>query len=197
MASQGESKRVGVLAEDASDCDVLKEIIRRVRVKKEPLGVNPFNARGCANLRRKMIPRIKLMLGEGCSAFIIVHDLDSDKRTLQLNDKDALLRELESKTYPAGAEERLICMPVEELEAWFWSDQHVLDTVARGNPATASHHPHKIIDPKGKLSQLYKRNGKSQYSTNANKELAALLDLNLCASRCPEFAELCHFIERL
>lgn len=188
---------MGVLAEDASDCDVLKEIIRRLREKKEPLGVKPFNARGCANLRRKMIPWIKVMLGEGCSAFIIVHDLDRDKGTLQLNDEAALMRELNSKKYPAGAEERLICVPVEELEAWFWSDQQLLDRVARGNPANASHHPREIIDPKGKLRQLYKRNGKSQYSTNANKELAEHLDLQICAKRCPEFAELCHFIERL
>jgi hypothetical protein len=190
-----ERKRVGVLAEDQSDCDAIAVIIRRLR--SDNLGINSFGAKGAARLMRKALPRINQWLEKGCVAFIVVHDLDRDKATGALRDQATLRRELEAIEYPRGAEQRLICVPVEELEAWFWSDQQVLDKVARGNPAKASHHPNKINDPKGELVRLSRRNGKSQYSTNDNKELAALLDLQICAQRCPEFAELRHFIERL
>jgi hypothetical protein len=195
VGDRRESKRVGVLAEDQSDCDALAVIIRRLR--SDNLGVNSFGAKGAARLMRKALPRINQWLEKGCVAFIVVHDLDRDKATGALRDQAALIRELEAIEYPRGAERRLICVPVEELEAWFWSDQNVLDKVARGNPVKASHQPHKINDPKGELTRLSRRNGKSQYSTNDNEDLARLLDLKLCVERCPEFAELCHFVEAL
>jgi hypothetical protein len=194
VADRRESKRVGVLAEDQSDCDAIAVIIRRLR---SDLGVNPFGAKGAARLMRKALPRINQWLEKGCVAFIVVHDLDRDKATGALRDQAALIRELEAIEYPRGAERRLICVPVEQLEAWFWSDQNVLNKVARGNPVQASHQPHKINDPKGELARLSRRNGKSQYSTNDNEDLARLLDLKLCAERCPEFAELCNFVEAL
>lgn len=189
-----ESRRVGVLAEDQSDCDAIAVIIRRLR---DDLGINRYGAKGAARLKRKALPRIRHWLDKGCAGFIVVHDLDRDKATGALRDKDALVRELEAIEYPRGAEQRHICVPVEELEAWFWSDQAVLDKVARGNPVKASHHPHKIEDPKGELIRLSRRNGKSHYSTNDNEALARLLDLKLCAERCPEFASLRNFIATL
>jgi hypothetical protein len=194
IAERRESKRVGVLAEDQSDCDAIGVIIRRLR---SDLGVNAFGAKGAARLMRKTLPRINQWLQKGCVAFIIVHDLDRDKATGALKDSNALIRELEAIEYPPGAERRLICVPVEELEAWFWSDQQVLDKVARGNPVKASRHPHKIVDPKGELIRLSRRNGKSQYSTNDNEQLANILDMKVCAECCPAFAELCHFVEAL
>jgi hypothetical protein len=193
-ADRPESKRVGVLAEDQSDCDAIGVIIRRLR---SDLGVNPFGAKGAARLKRKALPRINQWLEKGCVGFIVVHDLDRDKATGALRDQDALIRELEAIEYPRGAERRHICVPVEELEAWFWSDQTVLDKVARGNPVMASHHPHKIVDPKGELIRRSRRNGKAQYSTNDNEALARILDLQICAQRCPEFAALRDFIATL
>lgn len=194
-ADYRESKRVGVLAEDQSDCDTIAVIIRRLR--GNDLGVNSFGAKGAARLMRKALPRINQWINKGCVAFIIVHDLDRNKATGALRNQEALIRELEAIEYPRGAERRLICVPVEELEAWFWSDQKVLDKVARGNVVKASSQPHKIVDPKGELMRLSRRNGKSQYSTNDNAKLAQDLDLKKCAQRCREFAQLCHFVEAL
>lgn len=190
-----ESRRVGILAEDQSDCDAIAVIIRRLR--DDNLGIDTFGAKGAARLIRKVLPRINHWVEKGCVGFIVVHDLDRNKATGELRDQQALIRELEAIEYPRGAERRHICVPVEELEAWFWSDQSVLDKVARGNPVTASHHPHRIVDPKGELIRLSRRNGKSQYSTNDNKELARILDLQLCARRCPEFAALRDFVDTL
>ena len=201
VMSRRESKRVGVLAEDQTDCDAIEVIIRRLRRDNfgvdDNLGVNSWGAKGCARLTRKALPRINQWIDKGCIAFIIVHDLDRDQATGALRDQEMLIRELEAIQYPPGAERRLICVPVEELEAWFWSDQQVLNRVARGNVVKESYHPHRIRDPKGELIRISHRNGKPQYSTRDNAQLAKILDLSVCAERCREFGELREFVVSL
>lgn len=187
---------VGVLAEDITDCDVVVALIRVIH-KDKKVGVKRYGANGAPALRKKLRSQIKRMLKQGCSAFIIMHDLDRGSTTKKLNDKALLMRELEQIVDSTGVDLRFICIPVEELEAWFWSDQAVLDKVAGDNTAKAHHHPHMIDDPKSKLERLSYKNGKAQHSSNQNKELVGILDINVCAQRCLEFAALRDFIATL
>jgi hypothetical protein len=185
----------GIIAEDQTDCEALKVIIRRVLGDGATEGsLRSRSANGCGTLRRKAAAWMNELADKGCSAIILVHDCDRDPLNGELRDEEALRKQLESIAYPAWVR-RTICIPVEELEAWFWSDPAVVTRVGRGE-GKASASPHLIRKPKEELQRLSKAaNGKPRYSTNDNAELAALLDLALCARRCASFRQLVDFIK--
>jgi len=188
---------IGVLAEDQTDCDALVILVRRIakQAKVPTIRVPSYASRGCAKLRAKAESQMKLMLDDGCSAVVLVHDLDRNPNNQQLNDAGKLRRELEQLTDSIGSR-RHICIPIEELEAWFWSDQATVSKATRGNDkAKAQPSPHLIVKPKEALARLSRGlKGKSRYDTKDNKDLAEILDLPLCESRCPSFRDLAHFI---
>lgn len=202
MRARGEGPRVGVLAEHITDCDAIAVLVRRIYagkqigVDRKQLGIDRYGAHGASILRRKLRSQIKRMLKQGCSAFIIVHDLDRDEFGA-LNDEDALFRDLTGIVDLTDVDSHFvcICIPAEELEAWFWSDQAVLDKVAGDRTDKAHPNPRLIRDPKGKLEELSQKNGKARHSPNANKDLAVDLDMDVCAQRCPEFATLREFVQ--
>ncbi|WP_199694087.1 hypothetical protein [Sorangium cellulosum] len=92
--------------------------------------------------------------------------------------------------------DRCICIPIEEIEAWFWSDQAVLDDIGKGcGKASAS--PYNIIKPKEALRNLSVRaHRKAIYSTNDNPRLARMLDIDICAKRCESFRALRLFVTK-
>lgn len=185
--------RFGILAEDATDCDALAILVRRI-AGTAAVGLKTQSFGGCSRLRQKAAPTMKLMAREGCAAVIVVHDLDRDPANGELNDEAALRRKLEQIEVPSTIS-RLICIPVEELEAWFWSDPAVLALVGPGGKAEAS--PHLLRQPKEKLIALSRAdNKKARYSTLMNKALAAKLDIDLCADRCRAFRRLREFIQQ-
>jgi hypothetical protein len=189
--------RIGVLAEDKTDCDALREIIERIgkEVNAPTFGVEPDWGDGCGNLRRQARAMIRQMANKGCGAVVLVHDLDRDPVNRQLRDERALRATLEAIECPAGVR-RLICIPVEEIEAWFWSDQDLLDEVVgvKGK-AKAAHQPELIVQPKEKLIRLSRDAGRRpRYSRIVNKDLAKKLNLDVCAQRCRSFRELREFV---
>jgi len=185
------SVRFGILAEDATDCDALAILVRRV-AGEATIGVKTQSFGGCARLRQKAAPTMKLMAREGCSAILLVHDLDRDPENGELNDESALRKKLEDIESPDSIS-RLVCIPVEELEAWFWSDPGALALVSPGAKAHPS--PHLLRQPKEKLFALSRgENKKARYSTLMNKTLASKLDLDLCAARCVAFRMMRDFI---
>jgi len=125
----------------------------------------------------------------GCSAIVLIHDLDQDAENSQPKNENELRAQLQRIPVPRGID-YLICIPAEELEAWFWADQATLERIAKGH-AKASAAPHSIRSPKDALRRLSaKAHGKPIYSTNMNEELARDLDLEECARRCEAFREL-------
>lgn len=185
----------GVLAEDDTDCAAVGVLVRRAarEVSDLPVGLRRFAAAGCSKLKRKAEPQIRAMAREGCAAAILVHDLDRNPDNSQLNDEAALRAQLEAIAVPAGLA-RLICIPVEELEAWFWSDPAVVEEVGRGK-GKAHPSPHLIARPKEALIRLSMAGDKKpRYSTNDNPKLAAKLDLDLCAKHCRAFRDLRAFV---
>ena len=186
--------RIGLIAEDRTDCETLVVLIRRVA--EVQIGIDQYPADGCGALRRKAAKWLALMASDGCEAAVLVHDLDRDPNNHELNDEGALRQRLADIAVPKGLR-RLICVPVEELEAWFWSDPALIERVGRGR-GKASTSPHSIRQPKEQLQRLSaEANGKPRYNTNHNAELARSLDLERCASRCPAFRELRDFVRGL
>jgi hypothetical protein len=186
---------IAIIAEDDTDCNTVRKIIHRI------LGTDTktkaWASKGCSTLKRKLSAKLKIMSDEGCNAFIIIHDLDRNPQNNSLNDEAKLRETLEEAASQFKSINKHICIPIEELEAWFWSDPDVVKHVGRGK-GEATQNPHLITKPKEQLIKLSAgENRKPRYSTNMNVELAEMLNLELCSNRCPSFKNLLNFLQSL
>lgn len=189
------SLRIGVLTEDETDSAAVGVLIRRIAKESSALsvGVTPRHGKGCSHLRRKAEANLKDLARQGCAGVVLLHDLDRNPSNGELNDERELRGRLDALAVPSGLQ-RLVCIPVEELEAWFWSDPAVVREVGRGH-GEGHASPHTIKKPKEALMRLsHGANRKPRYSTNDNAQLANKLDLELCARRCPSFHSLREFV---
>jgi hypothetical protein len=187
--------KIALIAEDDTDCDAIRIIVHRV------LGVDvttkKWASKGCSTLKKKLTSKLEVLSNEGCSIFIIVHDLDRNPQNGSLNDEQVLRSKLESLSSGIESFNKHICIPIEELEAWFWSDPEVIEYLG-GKKGKAQINPHQIKSPKEELKKLsVGENKKPRYSTNMNVELAARLNLDLCCDRCPSFKNLLNFLGSL
>ncbi len=186
---------IALIAEDDTDCDTVREIIHRVLGNNTK--IKSWASKGCSTLKRKLSAKLTAMSNEGCNAFIIVHDLDRNPQNNSLNDELKLRKSLDSASSGFKSDKKHICIPIEELEAWFWSDPQVVRQVGRDR-GKAHSNPHLITKPKENLIKLsIGDNRKPRYSTNMNVELAKILNLELCSDRCPSFKKLLEFLESL
>ena len=185
---------IALIAEDATDCDAIRKIVHRI------LGTNTrtklWASKGCSTLKRKLSAKLKVLSNEGCTAFVILHDLDRNPQNNCLNDEAKLRKTLEFEASKVKSINKHICIPVEELEAWFWADPDVVKYVGRGK-GDAKKNPHLIAKPKEELIRLSGENRKPRYSTNMNVELAEMLNLEICSDRCSSFKALVDFLEAL
>jgi Domain of unknown function (DUF4276) len=184
---------IAVITEDETDYKVVRKIIHRVLDKN--IKTKNWSSKGCGKLKRKLTAHLLEMSKAGYNAFIIVHDLDRNPENNSLNDESDLREKLESSS--SVVTNKHICIPIEEMEAWFWSDPEVIKYIGKGK-GSAKSNPHMISQPKEKLIELSKgENRKPRYSTNMNLELAEMLDLEICADRCPSFKDLIEFLKSL
>ncbi|MEX1367423.1 MAG: DUF4276 family protein [Nannocystaceae bacterium] len=184
-----------MIAEDKTDCSALTIIIKRLL--GDGVKVRVKSGRGCARMRKKVRPWANDLARQGCQVLIMVHDLDRDPNSGHLNDEEALRTRLKEVFETPKDVDKYICIPKEELEAWFWSDLNVLRKVSR-NPAYTRecHEPEGKKKPKEALMRLSRdSNGKARYSTNDNPELARILDLEQCALKCRAFQMVKNFVE--
>jgi hypothetical protein len=187
--------RIALIAEDETDCAAVREIVHRVLGRE--ISIERWASKGCSILERKLSAKLKLFAMNGCNAFIVVRDLDRNPQNNALNDEAKLRKKLEDSASIVNSGRRLICIPVEELEAWFWSDPGVIQYIGKGK-GEANKNPHLIEKPKEALIKLSQgENRKPRYSTNMNAELAERLNLELCADRCPSFRDLLNFLNSL
>lgn len=186
---------IALIAEDDTDCETVRKIVHRVLGKNT--ATKKWASNGCSTLKRKLATKITAMSNTGCNAFIIVHDLDRNPDNGSLNDEGKLRQTLEASASKVKGINKHICIPVEELEAWFWSDPDIVKHIGRGK-GEAVVNPHLISQPKEKLLTLsLGENRKPRYSTNMNVELAEMLNIELCSDRCPSFKDLLDFLQSL
>lgn len=187
--------KIALIAEDDTDCDAIRKIVHRVL--GEDVTTKKWASKGCSALKKKLTAKLKVLSNEGCSIFIIVHDLDRNPQNDSLNNETELRSKLESLSSGVESFNKHICIPIEELEAWFWSDPEVIEYLG-GKKGKAHPNPHEIKCPKEKLIELsVGENRKPRYSTNMNVELAERLNLNICSDRCPSFKNLLNFLRSL
>ncbi|MFO0643858.1 MAG: DUF4276 family protein [Polyangiaceae bacterium] len=180
---------IGVIVEDETDFDALKVLVRRIVEAAGP-GPQPKvrkrGQRGCGPISQKIKAWMADLVLQGCTKLIVVRDRDA--RT-----EASIRQELQKHPPPAAA---TVCIPVEELEAWFWSDLHVLRLVApdaRNLKAPAN--PHLVKSPKEKLEALsVDARRRPRYSNSDNARLAETLGLDVCAAKCPSFRHFRDFV---
>jgi hypothetical protein len=187
--------KIALIAEDNTDCEAIRIIVHRVLGAE--VTTKKWASKGCSSLTKKLRAKLKLLSTEGCNIFIVVHDLDRNPQNGSLNNEQALRSKLEELSSEIESLKKHICIPIEELEAWFWSDPEVIKYLG-GEKGKAHPNPHEIKSPKEKLIELsVGENRKPRYSTNMNVELAERLNLNICSNRCASFKNLLNFLRSL
>jgi hypothetical protein len=187
--------KIALIAEDETDCAAIRRIVHRVLGTE--IATKKWASNGCSTLKKKLTAKLKVLSSEGCNIFIVVHDLDRNPQNASLNNEAALRSKLETLSAEIKSLNKHICIPIEELEAWFWSDPEVIKYLG-GEKGKAHPNPHEIKSPKEKLIEL-SRDGsrKPRYSTNDNDKLATMLNLDLCSKRCSSFRDLVKFLRSL
>jgi len=182
------SKTIGVIAEDASDVDIVKHILIKY-LGNGGVSVKNFVGNGCGKLKQKCDSWTENLIKRGCEHVLIFHDLDRNK-------EHEIREKLATKVPPEKYPNSFIIIPIQEMEAWLLSDAEAIKTVFKLSKA-----PKKITDcesiesPKEYLRDLVWRLGKKRYlNTTHNEKLAEITSL-INFNRCSSFKKLDKYIK--
>jgi hypothetical protein len=75
-------KRIGLIAEDSSDVEVINELARKIAGVKR-YTIRKFVGNGCGKIRGKCLQWAQALKDQSCSSVILLHDLD-DKNLAEL-----------------------------------------------------------------------------------------------------------------
>jgi len=183
-------KGVGLIVEDASDYESIKVLIKRI-TNKSNLKFKKAIGHGCGKIRRKASSYAIDLHKRGCNMLILVHDLDR-------NDLLKLRADLENKLASSPLKHNFVCIPIEEIEAWFLSDPDGIKTTfsLKGNRKIKGN-PETISSPKEKLEDfVYYCSAKSKIylNTKHNALLAENLSLSIMKNKCGSFKALYTFV---
>lgn len=174
------SCKIGLIAEDDSDVEVIKEIIKNIR--KIKCSYKAFAPEGCSKVRDKCTKYVTQLFEWGADLVLVFHDLDRRKI-------EELRKDLTSRVNAAPKCRLCIIIPVEEIEAWFLADENAINNsflrpcILKGVPS-----PEKIVDPKGFITRKSRIHGKPRYSnTTHNGKIASKLDLSKVYIKCPSY----------
>jgi hypothetical protein len=181
--------RIGVLAEDSSDVDVVKELIQKFKAPNS-FCIRYFASDGCGKLRNKCRALAHQLHLKGCSVLLLIHDLDRRNLT-------QLRRDLVAALNPCPIAKHIIVIPIEEIEAWLMSDGNALKRAFSLKKApNMSGNPEYIISPKEKLELLvWRLSGKTKRYMNTVHN--AVIAKHIAVSnlrRCAAFHEFERFV---
>lgn len=189
MKSKRKSKPLvlGIIAEDNSDVLCLKVLSRRI--SGIDMSALYFVGDGCGKVMRNCSAWAELLRKRGCNLLVVVHDRDR-------KDASVLHKELTDAMAPCPFTNHLVCIPVEELEAWLLSDESALSKLF-GIKFKAISHPENVASPKEHIERMVRSKSfrqKQYINTTHNPKIAALVDLNLISHKCPSFRPFHKFI---
>ena len=184
--------KIGIIAEDISDVESIKEIISRLR--KQKCEFEKFTGKGCGKIKKKCQGWASALKLKGCKYLVLVHDLDR-------NNYQVLYDSINGALSPCPIDNYLISIPVEELEAWLLAD---LDCIQKYFSIQTKLHikgmPESVYSPKEKIEELvYIRSKKKQQYLNAehNPKIFKKINLTLINNKCPSFSKLKSFISEI
>jgi hypothetical protein len=192
IMSKTRCPNIGIIAEDESDVESAKVLIHRI-ANNERIGIKKFVGKGCGRIKRKCNSWANQLKQKGCSSLIVIHDLDSHI----LND---LYLKIQKALEPCAIVNYLICIPVQELEAWLLSDP---DAIKNGmnlkKLPKVKGHPETINSPKEHLGELIRKfsSGEKIYiNTKHNEKIAKELSIEKATKLCPSFVHFRNFVEK-
>jgi len=97
-------KRIGIIAEDDSDYEATKAIIKRI-ISNDKIGFKPRISNGCGKLKRKAFDYAVDLHRRGCDLLLLFHDLDRNKLTELENEPKEKLSKNPISNY-------FICIPI-------------------------------------------------------------------------------------
>lgn len=181
--------RVGIIAEDESDVDAARVMIRRI-AENDRIDIKKFVGKGCGKIKRKCNAWASILKAKGCACLILIHDLDR-------NDLTELKKRIEVSVSPCPINPYLICIPIEEMEAWWLADPVAIKTALKLDKVpTVKGRPQNIASPKEHIGILVKRfsNNKKLYlNTEHNVTIAAALNFTK-AMKCDSFVPFFRFV---
>lgn len=184
------SKKIGVIAEDNSDIEVIREILEKY-LNKNYFTLKKQVGKGCGKLKSKCAAWAQLLTKQGCNHILLFHDLDG-------NSEADLRKSLEEKLKIPNVSNPIVVIPIEEMEAWLLSDLEAVKTVFNLNSKPKNIPQCETIEsPKEYLRDIVWKLGKKKYlNTVHNKKIANLTRLD-CLQRCNSFKILDEYLKKL
>ena len=175
-------KCIGIIAEDNSDFEAVKVLIARI-IDRDNFSFKRRVGNGCGRVKQNALKYAKNLNNRGCDMLILIHDLDK-------NNLAELLKKLQNKIKDAPFDKKFVCIPIEELEAWFLSDPVSIKTTFNlKRQPKFSGLPETVNSPKEVLAdQISKCSDKQiNFLPINNKIIAANVNLDLIKEKCPSF----------
>ena len=182
--------KIGVIAEDTSDVEVLYELTCKL-MDESSFSFKKFVGRGCGKLRRKCSAWAHNLSRRGCQYLVVVHDLDRYKEV-------ELRNQLSASVSSAGFDGYLILIPKREIEAWLLTDSKALKTVF-GMPKLPKIpvNSENLTDPKKTISRIVRISARKDYvNTIHNKKIAGAMRIAK-AKKCVSFRPYPKFISSI
>jgi hypothetical protein len=182
MAVSRRTIKVGVIAEEDNDVDVVHVLLKKITPRRS-FCIRSFVGHGCGKLRYKGRVWASQLANRGCSVLLFIHDLDRQR----LNQ---LRTELEEALKPCPIQPYLIVIPIEELEAWLLADANALrgSFNLKKRPKSVAN-PESIADPKRFLEAMiwsHSEKKKRYVNTIHNVRIAEHIDVS-ALRKCSAF----------
>lgn len=162
---------IGVISEGDSDFEVLKELIKKIKINNE-IVLKRKIGKGCSRIKTKCNSFATILKNQNCKKLIIIHDLDDKKY-------DILYNQLKLSIEPSPIIDYKIIIPIKAIEAWLLSDMKaILKTFNYDKFVKEIPNTERIHKPKDHLNKLVKNRFKKTYlNTVHNKKIASHMDL--------------------
>jgi hypothetical protein len=180
--------RIGIIAEDNSDVEVISEILKKMRQNDE-ISIKKFVGHGCGRIVGKCCQWANQLFLYGCKYLLVIHDLDE-------RDINELRTDINHAINSSSIRRKIVVIPIREIEAWLLCDgEAIRKSMGIRNKISDTANPQLIIDPKRKLGEIIylKSEKRKRYIVNDNVRIASRINVKKLL-RCNSFIPLYNFI---